>query len=167
MAPDHFVLGGLLGACRIHGNLEAAERTAQRLLQLNPENNGTCVILSNIYNSAKKWEEAKRIRDLMAKRNINKSPGCSLIEVNGVVHEFVEGDSSHPQSTKIYQMVDDMISQLKKAGYVPDISEVLLNTDEEEKETSLSLHSEKLAIAFGPLSTNPGTPIRVVKNLRV
>lgn len=60
-----------------------------------------------------------------------------------------------------------MISQLKKASYVPDISEVLLNTDEEEKETSLGLHSEKLAITFGLQSTNPGTPIREVKNLRV
>ncbi|XP_060668677.1 pentatricopeptide repeat-containing protein At1g08070, chloroplastic [Ziziphus jujuba] len=167
MAPDHFVLGGLLGACRIHGNLEAAERTAQRLLELDPENDGTYVLLSNIYSSMKKWEEAKRIRDLMAERNINKAPGCSLIEVDGIVHEFVKGDSSHPQSTRIYQMVEDMICQLKKAGYVPDTSEVFLNTDEEEKEAALSLHSEKLAIAFGLLSTNPGTSIRVVKNLRV
>lgn len=167
MAPDQFVLGGLLGACRIHGNLEAAERTAQRLLELDPENDGTYVLLSNIYSSMKKWEEAKRIRDLMAERNINKAPGCSLIEADGIVHEFVKGDSSHPQSTQIYQMVEDMICQLKKAGYVPDTSEVLLNTDEEEKETALTLHSEKLAIAFGLLSTNPGTPIRIVKNLRV
>lgn len=64
-------------------------------------------------------------------------------------------------------MLDDMSNRLKEAGYVPEKSEVLLNTDEEEKETALSLHSEKLAIAFGLISTNPGTPIRVVKNLRV
>ncbi|KAM1528417.1 hypothetical protein ACFX1Z_017774 [Malus domestica] len=32
--PDRFVLGGLLGSCRIHGELEAAERVAQQLLEL-------------------------------------------------------------------------------------------------------------------------------------
>ncbi|KAL6274750.1 hypothetical protein ACE6H2_025442 [Prunus campanulata] len=78
-----------------------------------------------------------------------------------------DGDSSHPQSTNIYEMLQDMIERLKKAGYVPEKSEVLLDIDEEEKETALSLHSEKLAIAFGLISTNPGTTIRVVKNLRV
>ncbi|KAF3438175.1 hypothetical protein FNV43_RR20932 [Rhamnella rubrinervis] len=132
MAPDHFVLGGLLGACRIQGKLEAAERTAQRLLELDPENDGTYVLLSNIYSSMKKWEEAKRIRDLMAERNINKPPGCSLIEVDGLSMNL-------------------SIVEHRRRG----------------KGTALSLHSEKLAIAFGLLSTNPGTPIRVIKNLRV
>ncbi|KAK9268407.1 hypothetical protein L1049_000157 [Liquidambar formosana] len=77
MAPDYFVLGGLLGACRIHGNLEAAERAAQQLLELDPDNGGTYVLLSNIYSSLKKWEEAKRVRELMVERNIKKPPGCS------------------------------------------------------------------------------------------
>ncbi|XP_021817716.1 pentatricopeptide repeat-containing protein At2g29760, chloroplastic-like isoform X2 [Prunus avium] len=167
MPPDRFVLGGLLGACRVHGNLEAAERAAQQLLELDPDDDGAYVLLSNLYSSMKKWKEAKRIRELMAERNVKKAPGCSLIEVDGIVHEFVKGDSSHPQSTNIYEMLQDMIERLKKAGYVPEKSEVLLDIDEEEKETALSLHSEKLAIAFGLISTNPGTTIRVVKNLRV
>lgn len=64
-------------------------------------------------------------------------------------------------------MLDDMISRLKKAGYVPNKSEVLFDMDEEDKETALNLHSEKLAVAFGLISTVPGVPIRIVKNLRV
>ncbi|KAM1061773.1 hypothetical protein FF1_026202 [Malus domestica] len=167
MPPDRFVLGGLLGACRVHGNLEAAERVARQLLELDPNDDGAYVLLSNLYSSMKKWDEAKRIRALMAERNVKKAPGCSLIEVDGIVHEFVKGDSSHPQTTSIYEMLEDMISRLKKAGYVPERSEVLLDIDEEEKETALSLHSEKLAIAFGLISTKPRTTIRVVKNLRV
>ncbi|XP_009371401.2 pentatricopeptide repeat-containing protein At1g08070, chloroplastic-like [Pyrus x bretschneideri] len=167
MPPDRFVLGGLLGACRVHGNLEAAERVARQLLELDPNDDGAYVLLSNLYSSMKKWDEAKRIRALMAERNVKKAPGCSLIEVDGIVHEFVKGDSSHPQTSSIYEMLEDMISRLKKAGYVPEKSEVLLDIDEEEKETALSLHSEKLAIAFGLISTKPRTTIRVVKNLRV
>lgn len=99
MAPDHYVLGGLLGACRIHGNLEAAERAAQQLLELYPDNGGSYVILSNIYSSSRKWKKAKRIRELMPERNIKKPPGCRLIEVDGAVREFVKGDSSRPQSS--------------------------------------------------------------------
>ncbi|GMN50440.1 hypothetical protein TIFTF001_019601 [Ficus carica] len=96
----------------------------------------------------------------MVERNINKSPVCSLIEVDGIVHEFVKGDSSHLQTTRIYPMLDDMINRLKEAGYIPERSEALLDTDDDaEKETALSLHSEKLAIAFGLVSTNPRTPI--------
>ncbi|XP_031269987.1 pentatricopeptide repeat-containing protein At3g62890-like [Pistacia vera] len=167
MTPDHFVLGGLLGACRIHCNLEVAERVAQQLLELYPDNGGSYIILSNIYSLSRKWEEAKRIRELMAERKIKKSPGCSLIEVDGVVHEFIKGDSSHPQSPVIYEMLDDMLSRTKKAGYVSNKSEVLFDMDEEEKETALNLHSEKLALAFGLISTSPGIPIRIVKNLRV
>lgn len=74
----------------------------------------------------------------MSERNIKKPPGCSLIEVDGFVHEFVKGDSSHPQSSEIYEMLDDVINLLKKAGYVPNKSEVLFDIDEEEKETALS-----------------------------
>ncbi|KAF8406992.1 hypothetical protein HHK36_006113 [Tetracentron sinense] len=167
MPPDYFVLGGLLGACRIHGNLEAAERAARQLLELDPENGGTYVLLSNIYSSLKKWDEAKRIREVMVERSITKPPGCSLIEVDGVVHEFVKGDMSHQRSSEIYEMLEDMVRRLKAVGYVPNKSEVLFDMDEEEKENALSRHSEKLAIAFGLISTRPGIPIRVVKNLRV
>ncbi|CAN1120190.1 Pentatricopeptide repeat-containing protein At3g62890 [Linum perenne] len=41
---------------------------------------------------------------------------------------------------------------------------VLFEMDEEEKETELSLHSEKLVIAFGLISTRPGIPIKIMKN---
>lgn len=102
----------------------------------------------------------------MAERIVKKAPGCCLIEVDGIVHEFVKGDSSHPQSTNICDLLEDMIIQLKKDGYVPEKSEVVLDIHEEE-ETAVSLHSEKLAIAFGLISTKPRTTIRVVKNLRV
>ncbi|KAB2618714.1 pentatricopeptide repeat-containing protein [Pyrus ussuriensis x Pyrus communis] len=151
---DRSVLGGLLGSCKVHGKLEAAERVAQQLLELDPNDDGAF------------WDEAKRIRALMAERIVKKAPGCCLIEVDGIVHEFVKGDSSHPQSTNICDLLEDMISQLKKDGYVPEKSEVVLDIHEEE-ETAVSLHSEKLAIAFGLISTKPRTTIRVVKNLRV
>ncbi|KAK9081932.1 hypothetical protein Syun_030914 [Stephania yunnanensis] len=41
------------------------------------------------------------------------------------------------------------------------------DVEDDEKENSLCGHSEKLAIAFGLISTPSGTPLRIIKNLRV
>ncbi|CAA6657740.1 unnamed protein product [Spirodela intermedia] len=56
---------------------------------------------------------------------------------------------------------------MRAAGYVPDTRYVLHDIDEEAKERSLMYHSERLAIAFGLISTPPGTTLRVMKNLRI
>lgn len=40
-----------------------------------------------------------------------------FIELKNVVYEFVAGDRSHPKSNEIYRMVEDIIYQLRKAGY--------------------------------------------------
>jgi hypothetical protein len=50
---------------------------------------------------------------------------------------------------------------------VPDTRDVLHAIAEEDKETPLFYHSEKLAIAFGLLHTRSGDTIRITKNLRV
>ncbi|GAU35985.1 hypothetical protein TSUD_207890 [Trifolium subterraneum] len=65
------------------------------------------------------------------------------------------------------RMLDEVDKLLEENGFVPDTSEVLYDMDEEWKEGALSQHSEKLAIAFGLISTKPGTTIRIVKNLRM
>ena len=44
---------------------------------------------------------------------------------------------------------------------------MLLDVEEEEKVRALYCHSEKLAIAYGLISTPPSSRIRVIKNLRV
>lgn len=165
--PNSVVWGALLGACRVHKNIKLAETAAKCLLDLEPENGAAYVLLSNIYAASGKWEDVRRIRSLMTGKGIKKTPGCSLIEMNGVIHEFVAGDQSHPQSDKIYSKLDEMAQELKFAGYVPDTAEVLIDIGEEEKESALYLHSEKLAIAFGLISSQAGVAIRIVKNLRM
>ena len=64
-------------------------------------------------------------------------------------------------------MLNQMTQKLKLAGYVVETSEVLVNIDEVEKENSISLHSERLAISYGWLKTQPGAQILILKNLRV
>ncbi|KAM3380639.1 putative pentatricopeptide repeat-containing protein [Capsicum galapagoense] len=165
--PNSIVWGALLGACRVHKDVQTAEIAAQQLLQLEPGNGAVYVLLCNIYAACKKWENLHETRRIMTDHGIKKTPGCSLIEMHGIVHEFVAGDKSHPQSKSIYSKLFELIEELKFAGYVPDTSEVSLDIGEEEKENSLHRHSEKLAIAFALINTQPGSTVRIVKNLRI
>ncbi|XP_042517057.1 pentatricopeptide repeat-containing protein At1g08070, chloroplastic-like [Macadamia integrifolia] len=165
--PDGAIWGSLLGACRVHGNVELGELVAEHLFKLELENPGGYVLLSNIYAKAGKWEEVARIRTRLNDRGMKKVPGCSSIEVDSVLHEFLVGDKSHQHCKEIYKMLDEIDELLELAGHVPDTSEVLYDIDEEWKEGVLSYHSEKLAIAYGLISTKPGTTIRIVKNLRI
>ncbi|CAL2281268.1 unnamed protein product [Prunus armeniaca] len=167
MEPDVLIWGALLSGSRMQKDIETSEIALKNLIHLDPTNSGAYVLLSNVYAKMGRWSEVTRVRDLMEEREIKKVPGCSLVEVGGVLHEFFVGDDSHPESREIYMMLDEIMKRLKLRGFVGNTSEVLLELDEEGKELALSFHSEKLALAFCFLKTSPGTPIRIVKNLRI
>eukprot|EP01018_Ginkgo_biloba_P021784 Gb_10478 [translate_table: standard] len=167
LEPGVSVWGALLGACRIHCNIALAEHVAEHLFYLDPGNAGCYVLLSNIYAAAGRWNDVLKVRTMMKERGLKKTPGCSLIEVNNRVHAFFVGDKSHSQSEKIYATLEILSGQMQEAGYMPNINFVLHDVEEEVKEHMLGSHSEKLAIAFGVINTNPRSPIRITKNLRV
>ncbi|CAA6655493.1 unnamed protein product [Spirodela intermedia] len=154
-AAERRRLGALLAGCKLHRNAALGETAAKRLLELEPGNCGYSVLLSNMYAMARRWGEVAEVRKLLRETGARKSPGFSSIELGGSLHRFTMGDDSHPQSPQIRAMVEEMMRKLTLAGYVPDTSAVLLNVDEEEKETALALHSEKLAIAFGSSARPP------------
>lgn len=164
--PDSTMWRTLLGACRIHGHVTLGERVVGHLIELKAQEAGDYALLLNIYSSAGKWDKVMEVRKFMQEKAIQTTPGCSTIVLKGVVHEFVVDDVSHPRKGEIYEMLNEINQQLKIAGYVAEASAELHNLGAEEKGDALSYHSEKLAIAFGVLSTPPGTTIRVAKNLR-
>ncbi|KAE8704809.1 Pentatricopeptide repeat-containing protein [Hibiscus syriacus] len=166
MKPDKFLWASLLGGCRIHGNLELAEKSAKALFEIEPENPATYVTMANIYATAGRWEEVSNIRKLMDDKGVVKKPGLSWIEVKRERHVFIVGDTSHPKSKEIHEFLGKLSKRMREEGYVPDTNFVLHDVEEEQKEQNLSYHSEKLAVAFGIISTSPGTPIKVFKNLR-
>ncbi|KAG4402453.1 hypothetical protein AAZX31_02G187800 [Glycine max] len=164
---DERLWSALLGACRIHSKMELAEKAANSLLELQPQNPGHYVLLSNIYAKAGKWEKVAKFRDMMTQRKLKKIPGWTWIEVDNKTYQFSVGDRSHPQSKEIYEMLMSLIKKLEMAGYVPDTDFVLQDVEEEVKQEMLYTHSEKLAIAFGLIAIPEGEPIRISKNLRV
>ena len=64
-------------------------------------------------------------------------------------------------------MLEEILDRIQCAGYEPLTTLTIQDFDEQEKQNTLAPHSEKLAIAFGLLTTAPGSPIRIFKNLRV
>ncbi|XP_058101054.1 pentatricopeptide repeat-containing protein CRR2, chloroplastic-like [Magnolia sinica] len=167
MNPDSGIWGSLLNSCKIHGNVELGEKALQRLIDLEPEDAGNYVILSNIYAQAGKWEGVADVRKLMKERGLKKSIACSWIEVKNKVHAFLAGDVSHPQSDGIYAELERLRGLVKEAGYVPDTGPVFHDVDNDEKMNMVWSHSERLAIVFGLINTAPGTRLLVTKNLRV
>lgn len=165
--PDDVIWKALLGACKMHGNVEMGKRVAEHLMELAPHDSGSYVALSNIYASSGNWEGVAKVRLMMKEMDVRKDPGCSWIELDGVIHEFLVEDDSHPKSKKIHSMLQEMSRNLILVGYRPNTTQVLTNMDEEDKESSLNYHSEKIAIAFGLISTQPQTPLRITKNLRI
>ncbi|KAL1818849.1 hypothetical protein ACET3Z_013718 [Daucus carota] len=168
ITPSASVWGALLGACRLHGNVDLAEQACTKLLELEPRNHGAYVLLSNVYAKVGEWNKVASLRKLMRDADLKKEPGCSSIEVEGTVHEFLVGDNSHQFAKEIYTKLDEISSKLQAIGYVPNKTHLLqLIEEEESQDHALNLHSEKLAIAFGLIYASPSQPIRIVKNLRV
>ncbi|KAL9224272.1 hypothetical protein vseg_000328 [Gypsophila vaccaria] len=165
--PDASIWKAVLGACRVHRNIEMAEIAYKNLLELEPQNAVPYVMLANLYSATGRWQEAAKVRTTMKTKAINKEPGCSWMEFEGKVHTFVSSDRNHRRKAEIYSQVHEIIERIKKVGYKPDMHFALHDTDEEGKELGLAYHSEKLAVAFGLLVLPPGSPIRVFKNVRV
>lgn len=138
------ILRALLGACRLHRNAEIGNIAAQKLAELEPDHG-----------------------EMMDDRGIQKPPGWSHIEMNGAIHRFLASERSHLQTKEMESMLKDMTTRLKSAGFVANTYQVVFDIDEEEKETIVSYHSEKLALAYGLINSSPRETIRIIKNLRI
>ncbi|GMH31419.1 hypothetical protein Nepgr_033262 [Nepenthes gracilis] len=167
MEPDIIIWRALLSACRTHRNASLGGQIINHIRKLDPsgQKNGQ-VLLSNLYASLGKWESAVEERELISQRKDRSDLGCSWIEVNGSVHEFHVDDQLHPQVLGIRDKLNEVLKKAKHGGYIANTMQVTFDLSEEDKEQAVARHSEKLAIAFGLLTTEPRTLIRIVKNLR-
>ena len=167
MEPNDVLWRSLLSASKVHNNLQAGEIAAKQLFKLDSQKASDYVVLSNMYAQAQRWEDVARTRTNMFSKGLSQRPGFSLVEVKRKMHRFVSQDAGHPQSESVYEMLYQMEWQLKFEGYSPDTTQVLCDVDEEEKKQRLSGHSQKLAIAYALIHTSQGSPIRIVRNLRM
>lgn len=165
--PSVMVWRALLGACVIHKNLDLGKVCAQHVLEMEPHDDATHVLLSNMYATARRWDNVASVRKSMKKKRVKKEPGLSWVENQGVVHYFTVGDTSHPDIKLIFAMLEWLNKKTRDAGYVPDCNVVLLDVEHDEKERLLWVHSERIALAFGLIQIPAACSIRIIKNLRI
>ncbi|MCO5611138.1 hypothetical protein L7F22_065388 [Adiantum nelumboides] len=152
----------LLSACKLHKNVALGRRCFSTLLQIDPRHAAGHAIMKNLYVSAGMHQEADEIDSSRKSTNLWKKPAKAYIEVDEKVHSFIVGDASHPDSDKISQKLKSISKQMQRFSL--DFREGALDAVKEDTDCG---HCEKLAVAFGLLSTPHGATIRVSKNLRV
>lgn len=90
-----------------------------------------------------------------------------LEEKKNKVNEFRNEDMCKENEYEKLNGVNGLNGQMRDGGYVPDTRYVLHDIDQEAKEKALMYHSERLAIAYGLISTPARTTLRIIKNLRI
>ena len=123
--PNVMVWQTLLGACRVHGNIELGEIAAQKILSIMPDDSATYVLLSNTYIEKGSYEDGLSLRDTMKEQGVKKEPRQSWISVKGRIHKFYAGDQQHPQKEAIYAKLEELKVKIKSMGYALDLSSVL------------------------------------------
>lgn len=167
--PDTVTWMTLLSACRKFKDIATADHVFAKAepLMTGQQLAALYVLMGNIYAAVGQHEKSKQIRAKMRTLGLKPIAGQTNIYVDGKVHSFVAHDKSHPLTKEIYAELDRIYCALVAVGYVQDTAWVLQDISEEEKKHSLCTHSEKLAIAFGLISTPAGTPLTLWQNLRV
>ncbi|GAA0185128.1 hypothetical protein LIER_32416 [Lithospermum erythrorhizon] len=111
--PDAVVWRTLLGACRMCGDIDFANKVAAHLLELEPQEHCTYVLLSDMHGYFKNWKEIARLKILMKESGVKKVPGWSWIEIRTEVHAFNAEDHSHPHCKEIYYLLSQMMDEIK------------------------------------------------------
>ncbi|KAI3524526.1 hypothetical protein L1887_03184 [Cichorium endivia] len=105
------VYGCLLSACRLYGDVDMGEKLADRLMEIENGDSSIHTLLANIYASVGRWEDVKKVRRKMRSIGVRKEPGCSSIEVNGNVHEFLAGDAFNLEMEDVYFILNTLLKQ--------------------------------------------------------
>lgn len=127
--PDAMVLKTLLGACRIKGDIELASQVAKHLLDLEPEEHCTYVLLSNMYGCLGRWDESGNIKKVMRERGVRKVPGWSWVEVKNDVHAFNAEDQFHPQCEEIYKTLGELVEEINWLSEFENVHHCIFDCD--------------------------------------
>ncbi|WJX31004.1 hypothetical protein P8452_19487 [Trifolium repens] len=165
--PNSGVWGALLGACRVHRNIDLGKKAAENLIVLAPSDPRNYIMLCNMYSAAGLWSDASKVRALMKIKVLTRNPGCSFIEHGNKIHRFVVDDYTHPDSHRIHKKLEEVMRKIQEVGFVPETESVLHDVDEEVKMDMITKHSEKIALAYGLLVSSADFPSVIIKNLRI
>ncbi|XAR69737.1 hypothetical protein NMG60_11001442 [Bertholletia excelsa] len=146
--PSVDVWETLMNLCRVYGNMELGDRCSE-IIEL--------IELSRLSDQSKAGLMPVKASDIAKEKEKKKLAAENLLAVRSGVHEYRAGDTSHPEKDSIYALLRGMKEQMKEAGYVA----------ETRFEEALIAHSERLAVAYGLISSPVRAPVQIIKNLHV
>ncbi|GKD26829.1 pentatricopeptide repeat-containing protein, partial [Tanacetum coccineum] len=127
-------------------------------------NDYACSHVGLVDNRSGYLDEAENLLNTMPFK-VDEAVWASFLRKESEV--FHAGETSHSLKDEMSVLLKDLDEEMRRRGYVPDVSFVLRDIGVKDKENQLFWHSERLAVAYGLLKSVPGSVIRVVKNLRV
>ncbi|XP_030511694.2 pentatricopeptide repeat-containing protein At4g35130, chloroplastic [Rhodamnia argentea] len=167
LVPSARIWGSLLTASRKHGNIEMAEYAAKHILSLEHDNTGCCILLSNMYAEAGRWEDFEGIKSLMRKEGLTKTVGYSMMESGGKIHSFTNQDKCCQHASTIYGVLDIISKRIGVNIHLTRVTRFRPLDLANERAKSAAAHSVRLAISFGLISTAIGNPVLIRQNTRI
>ncbi|XP_042421317.1 pentatricopeptide repeat-containing protein At1g08070, chloroplastic-like isoform X1 [Zingiber officinale] len=115
MKPNSVIWKTLINACRIHKNVGMADHVWSKVIELGgPQDSGFYTMISSIYKDAGRAGDASKVRMQMNDLQVKKIAGCSWIESDGIVHEFLmDGASFHARGSDILEVLHQMRELMK------------------------------------------------------
>lgn len=110
--PHAGVWGALLNACRKHCHVEVGKIAARELIKIEPRNPGNYVLLANTLARSLRWDAVETVWQSLKGKGIDKTAGCSWVEVDSVRHQFLTGDFGHPNFDEIYVILENLYLEL-------------------------------------------------------
>ncbi|CAD6238739.1 unnamed protein product [Miscanthus lutarioriparius] len=116
LTPDESIWGALLGACKMHRNLELGRLAAGKIIEINPDAVKTYILLANICAADSKWGEYAVTRMLLRGTGSSKEVGMSWIELTDKMYSFSTADSSSPQVSLADEVLQILVHHMDEAG---------------------------------------------------
>ncbi|XP_020251721.1 pentatricopeptide repeat-containing protein At3g29230-like [Asparagus officinalis] len=104
--PSKALWGALMSASKTHCNWNLGEILGRKMIETEPRDVGPYVLLSNIYASEGRWDEAEQVREVMRENGVKKDVGVSLVDGRGL------GFDDHKSSVGKKRIVDSMLSEM-------------------------------------------------------
>ncbi|KAK9083566.1 hypothetical protein Scep_030037 [Stephania cephalantha] len=111
--PSRSIWGSMLNVCKVHGNIELAEIALTELSKLEPDKEGSYILLSNMYSACGRWNCSSKIRKKMEFHRLKKTAGCSSLVLKNRLHEFVAAGKRNSRSEDIYSILNLLKGDMK------------------------------------------------------
>lgn len=107
------ILSSFLFACGYAKDVTKAEKVVKMAITMEPCNEGNYIMLRNLYASERRWRDVEQIKRMMLTGGAKKEVGCSAIEINSQVLEFVAGDKKHQHLEVTHLVLDQLQMHMK------------------------------------------------------